>query len=141
MRLQRFLTYLVLHSSSLPPNSLISTSCHLYPLKAISWSLEAEINVDPKKPLGSRVTVSGPAQQRDPEIVDVTRTLSFTGNALQPPNANSSQMLIWWPANVSEEPRVIVKPLTSTPAVVKASQTYQHSNSRHALRLQSLYHF
>jgi len=140
-RLQRFLTYLVIHSADLPSSSPLSESRHLHTLKAVSWSVKATIDVDPSRPLGERVTFIGPARQHDPEIIDGNSVPSLTENALQPPNANSSQTLIWWPASVSDEPVVVVKPLTTTTSVVKAAQSYQHSYSRHALRLHSLYHF
>jgi len=140
-RLQRFLTYLVVHSANLPSSPLLSESCHLHVLKAVSWSVEVTINVDPMKPVGERVTFVGPARQCDPEVIDVTDAPSLTENAVQPPNANSSQTLIWWPADTNEEPVVIVKPLLPTPSIMKALQTYQHSHSQHALRLQSLYCF
>jgi len=140
-RLQRFLTYLVVHSADLPSSSPLSESHHLHTLKAVSWSVRITINVDPTKPLGERVTFIGPARQHDPEIIDGSSAPSLTENAVQPPNANSSQTLIWWPADVNEEPVVVVKPLTTTPSIVEAAQSYQHSHSRHALRLHSLYHF
>jgi len=107
----------------------------------VSWSVKIRINVDPTKPVGERVTFIGPARQHDPEIVDGPSAPSLTENALQPPNANSSQMLIWWPASANKEPVVVVKPLTTTPSIVEAAQSYQHSHSRHALRLHSLCHF
>jgi len=140
-RLQRFLTYLVMHSADVRSSVSLSESHHLHVLKAVSWSVEVVINVDPTKPSGERVTFIGPAQQHDPEIIDVSDAPCLTDNALQPPNANSSQMLIWWPASVNKEPVVVVKPLLATPSVAKAVETYQHSHSRHALRLQSLYCF
>jgi len=143
-RLQRFLSYLVTHSSDLQSSLQLSDSrrlCHLHVLQAISWSVEVTINVDPSKPLGQRVTFVGPARQRDPEIIDVTDAPSLTENALEPPNANSSQMLIWWPASENEEPVVVVKPSVTTPSIMKAVRTYLHSHSRHALRLRSLHHF
>jgi len=140
-RLQRFLTYLVIHSDNLSSRSALFESHCLHTLKAVSWSVKITINVDPTKPVGERVTFIGPLRQRDPEIIDGTSAPSLSENALQPPNANSSQTLIWWPANANEEPVVVVKPLTTTPSIAKAAQSYQHSQSRHALRLRSLYHF
>jgi len=135
-RNQRFITYLVMRH-----RFLLSEGHHLQVLKAVSWSFEVTITVDPTKPLGERVTFIGPAQQRDPEIIDVTDAPNLTENALCPPNANSSQMLVWWPASGNEEPVVVVKPQMTTPSVIKAMHTYQHSHSQHALRLRSLYHF
>jgi len=140
-RNQRFITYLVMHPTNLPLNSLLSAGRHLQVLKAVSWSVEVTINVDPTKPLGERVTFIGPARQRDPEIIDVSDAPKLTENALHPPNANSSQMLVWWPADGNEEPVVVVKPVMTTPSIVNAIHAYQHSHSRHALRLQSLYRF
>ena len=122
-------------------SSLLSESRRLRVLKAILWSVEVTINVDPTKPLGERVTFIGPARQHDAQIADVTDAPSLTENALQPPNANSSQMLVWWPANENEEPVVVMKPSVTTPSIIKAIQTYQHSRSRHASKLKSLFHF
>lgn len=140
-RCQRFLTYLVVHSANLPSSSQLSESRQLHVLKAVSWSVEVTVNVDPSKPLGERVTFIGPARQHDPEIIDAADAPSLAENALQPPNANSSQMLTWWSADVNEEPVIVVKPRMITPSITKAIETYQHSHSRHALRLQSLYRF
>ena len=140
-RNQRFLTYLVTLSADLPPNSLLSESHHLHVLKAVSWSVEVTINIDPTRPLGERLTFIGPARQRDPEIIDGTDAPNLTENALHPPNANNSQMLVWWPSCRNEEPVVVVRPVMTTPSIIKAMHSYQHSNSRHALRLQTLYRF
>jgi len=140
-RNQRFLTYLAMFSADLPPSSLLSESRHLHVLKAVSWSVEVTINVDPTRPVGERVTFIGPARQHDPEIIDGADAPNLTENALHPPNANSSQVLVWWPASGNEEPVVVVRPVMTTPSIIKAMHSYQHSNSRHALRLQSLYHF
>jgi len=140
-RLQRFLTYLVIYSADLPPNSRPAEMQRIHILKAISWSVNIVISVDSSRPLSERVTCIGPAQQTDPEIMDGSDAPSLTENALHPPNANSSQMLIWWPADVNSDPVVVVKPLTTTPSILEAARTYQHAHSRHALRLQSLYNF
>lgn len=140
-RLQRFLTYLVIHSADLPPSLPLAERHHLHTLKVVSWSVKITINIDPTKPVGERVTFIGPSRQHDPEIIDGPSAPSLTENALEPPNANSSQMLIWWPASADKEPVVVVKPLTTTPSIVQAAQSYQHARSRHALRLQSVYHF
>lgn len=142
-RNQQFITYLVVHSASVPPSSLpaLSEGRHLHVLKAISWSFDVTINIDPTRRLGERVTFIGPARQRDPRIIDVADAPKLAENALNPPNANSSQVLVWWPASENAEPVVVVKPLMTTPSIIKAMHTYQHSHSQHAARLQSLYHF
>jgi len=140
-RCQRFLTYLVMQSTNLPSSSLHHEGCHLRVLKAVSWSVEVNVSVDPSKPLGKRVTFIGPARQQDPEIIDAADAPSLTDNALRPPNANSSQMLTWWPADVNKNPTVVVKPRVTTLSVTRAIQTYQHAHSRHARRLHSLYCF
>lgn len=133
-----------MHSASEPPDSLPVLSeegCHLHVLKAISWSFEVTINVDPTQPIGERVTFISPARQRDPEIIDVADAPKLAENALSPPNANSSQVLVWWPASENAEPVVVVKPLMTTPSILKAMHIYQRSHSQQAARLQSLYHF
>jgi len=134
-RCQQFLTYLVVRSANLPSSSLLSDNHHLHVLKAISWSVRVTVNVDPSKPLGQRVTFVGPVRQCDPQILDVADAPSLTENALRPPNANSSQILIWWPAGVNEEPLLVVKPSVTTRSTVETVRTFQHPHTRHPLAL------
>ena len=93
-------------------------------LRVITWSMDVEIEVDPCRPLGQRSRVVGDGRpRREPYVLeDANNNDSVLKNyAMQPPNANSSQTLIWRPidggdgnSGNSGSPKVIVKPIKTT---------------------------
>ena len=102
-RKQRFLTHLVVKDIN---------TCKIHVLRTISWQMELNIEVNPTLPLGERSKVNPPYHQANPRVVH--HPPSIPSYALQSPNANSSQVLVWRPYDKSKEPRVVVPPLETT---------------------------
>ncbi|XP_067940708.1 protein FAM78B-like isoform X2 [Watersipora subatra] len=96
-RTQGFYTWLVAKS--------VDTN-QIYILKTIRWTMHLEISVDPSQPLGHRARLLGTGIQTQPSILNYN--VEIVPCALQPPNANSAQNLIWYPAMGSAPPAVIV---------------------------------
>lgn len=65
-------------------------------LKTIKWRMWLEIQVDPNKELGKRARLVSDPVPVQPEILK--HNLSIPECALYPPNANSSQYLVWRPS-------------------------------------------
>ena len=64
-------------------------------LKTVKWKMKLEIEVDPTKELGKRAKLISEPIQSQPEIIK--NNIDIPECALYPPNANSSQYLIWRP--------------------------------------------
>ena len=82
-------------------------------LKAVKWSMEVEIAVNPTSPLGSRARLLKPREVLKPALIEDTCGLGdlIESYALKPPNANGSQTLIWRPfPSTDQSPSVIVLP-------------------------------
>ncbi|KAF6021410.1 FAM78A [Bugula neritina] len=82
------------------------TQDHIYILKTIRWNMHLEIAVDPNKPLGQRARLLGSGIQNQPTALNYN--VEIARCALHPPNANSAQNLIWYPATGNMPPEIIV---------------------------------
>lgn len=134
-------------------------------LETISWSVDVQIDIDPSKPLGQRVKQISPARQRPPTLLKPVQVPALAENALRPPNANSSQALIWWPLSltsvvcrrplddadskdkhhhqqlttlVNRSPKVVVQSTSTVVTPDAAAQTYLNARSGHIERLMEL---
>ena len=92
-----------------------------------------DVQVEPTNPLGERAKVMGPVDQERPYVLDEASGVRLEKYALNPPNANNSQVLIWRPRN--GEPKVIVPPVQTTIDVNRylAATRDQFSKLRHLL--------
>ncbi|CAD5123372.1 unnamed protein product [Dimorphilus gyrociliatus] len=94
-RKQHFLTSLALR---------INSKIHV--IKTIAWHMEIEIDVNPEKRQASLV---GPYYQDQPELLK--EAVKISRSALNPPNANNCQTLIWRPFKPElGSPTIIVPP-------------------------------
>lgn len=100
-RSQKFFTYLAMKN--------LATN-EVYILRAITWSMDLTIGIDPTKPLGQRAWLVGPKDQQAPRLLDCRNQIPEY--ALRPPNANRSQTLIWRPK--FGEAKLVVPPLETT---------------------------
>jgi len=131
-------------------------------LKTVSWSVDVEIDVDPSQPLGCRVKTVGPGRQRQPTVIDPVEAPTLADNALRPPNANSSQTLVWWPSltaakrterdddeedggkclqsstRINRLPRVVIRSLSTAVKPDAAARTYLNGRSGHFELLQAM---
>ncbi|KAH9496917.1 Protein fam78a [Bulinus truncatus] len=64
-------------------------------MQTISWCMQLEIAIDPRRPLGERATLISNPVPRQPIILDYN--VPIPRCALTPPCANSAQMLVWHP--------------------------------------------
>jgi hypothetical protein len=85
-------------------------------LRTYKWRMKLDIGVDPQKELGQRARLLGGSYQKQPCLVP---NVSVPNCALYPPNANSSQVLVWRGANN-----------TAKPIVVVTSKTFNHHHDR-----------
>lgn len=83
-------------------------------LRAVSWSMELAIEVNPTLPLGRRAKLLGPFEQEQPKVLEDNASTShlLESYAMNPPNANNAQVLVWRPRTGS--PKVIVPPVQTT---------------------------
>lgn len=104
-RKQRFLTFLAL-------KDLTTNSYHI--MKTVAWSMELGIQVNPQNELGQRAKLLGPTEQEKPRVLDdkYTQSLRIEKYALNPPNANNSQVLVWRPR--FGEPSLVIAPIQTT---------------------------
>ena len=129
-------------------------------LKTVSWSVDVEIDIDPSKPLGRRVKTVGPGRQRQPTLIDPVDAPALADNALRPPNANSSQTLVWWPSSTAIErtdrdedtgncrqtpttrinrlPKVVIRSVSTAVTPDAAARTYLNVLSGHVELLQAM---
>ena len=105
-RSQKFFTFLAM-------KNLATQEVHI--LRAVTWSMDLTIGVNPDRPLGQRAWLVGPEEQSPPRLVEAN--IPIPQYALQPPNANRSQTLIWRPRR--GEPKLVVPPLESTIDIAK----------------------
>ena len=80
-------------------------------MKTVSWGMKLNISVNPQNQLGHRSKLEPPYEQEMPQVLDknVVRLESY---ALNPPNANSCQVLVWRPHNGT--PSMVVPPRQTT---------------------------
>lgn len=120
-RKQKFFTFLAVRhiDRDAPKNTLIVRKHDIRVLHAVEWTMEVDIGVDPALPLGYRVKSVGPRMQEEVAILDAENYSLLRAYALEPPNANNSQVLIWRPFSISaaHKPSIIVKPVHSTIAI------------------------
>lgn len=93
-------------------------------LKTIEWSMELNIDVHPEKGLGQRAQLRAPVEQDQPTILQ-HNNVRLEPYALNPPNANNAQTLIWRPND--GPPKIIVPPVETTMDMERylvATQTY-----------------
>ena len=83
------------------------TTFKAYILKTIQWNMKLEINIDPRKALGSRAKVSKHFVPNQPTVLE--HNIPIPRCSLMPPNANSAQMLVWRPS--TGEPLCIIPPV------------------------------
>lgn len=102
-RKQRFYTFLALRD--------LTTNVYQI-LKTVAWMMELAIQVEPSNPLGERSKVLGPAEQERPYVLDDASGVRLEKYALNPPNANNSQVLVWRPR--TGDAKVIVPPVQTT---------------------------
>ena len=97
------------------------------------------VQVEPSNPLGERAKVLGPFDQERPYVLDEASGVRLEKYALNPPNANNSQVLIWRPRN--GEHKVIVPPVQTTVDVNRylAATRDQYSKLRHTLHATAYY--
>jgi len=97
------------------------------------------MQVEPSNSLGERAKVLGPVEQERPYVLDEASGVRLEKYALNPPNANNSQVLIWRPRN--GDPKVIVPPVQTTIDVNRylAATRDQYSKLRHLLHSTSHY--
>ena len=91
------------------------------------------VQVEPSNALGERARVLGPVEQERPYVLDESSAVRLEKYALNPPNANNSQVLVWRPRN--GDPKVIVPPVQTTIDVNRylAATRDQFSKLRHLL--------
>jgi hypothetical protein len=82
-RKQRFYTFLALRD--------LTTNVYQI-LKTVAWMMELSIQVEPSNPLGERARVLGPIDQEKPRVFDDNTGIRLETYALNPPNANNSQV-------------------------------------------------
>ncbi|ESO07866.1 hypothetical protein HELRODRAFT_75099 [Helobdella robusta] len=102
-RKQRFYTFLALKDVNTDTYQIIRT---------LTWSMELAIDVNPKNPLGKRAKLLGPFEQESPKVVPEHLTPPLKSYALNPPNANSCQVLVWRPKYGDTE--LVVPPVQTT---------------------------
>jgi len=96
-RNQKFLTWLV---------ALDVKNGYFVVLKTFKWRMKVEIAINPTRPLGQRAKlVSNPVPQQPEELKNNSQ---IPNCALYPTNANSTQLLVWYPR--LGEPIVVVAP-------------------------------
>ncbi len=95
----------------------------IYIYRTVAWSMELNIKVEPEKPVGERAQLMGPLEQETPKILK--KNIQLPLNALRPPNANRSQVLVWRP--LVGETRIVVQPLETT---VNMSRYLNSTSSR-----------
>lgn len=101
-RKQRFFTFVVIKDLS---------TLQYHVLKTIEWSMELNIEVHPERPLGKRAQLLPPIEQEQPTVLE-HNSVKLEPYALNPPNANNAQTLIWRP--IEGAPRIIVPPVETT---------------------------
>lgn len=102
-RHQRFTTWLVARND---------TSGEITLLRTVRWRMRLRIDVDPQQPLGQRAQLLEPLLQEQPQVLP--RNEPIPANALDKPNANDAQMLMWRPSNA--QPLMVIPPrYTPTP--------------------------
>lgn len=94
---QRFTTWLV---------AMKEASGEMVLLRTIRWRMQLSIKVDPKKPLGKRAVLVEPLIQEEPQVLVKNEPIPL--NALDMPNANDAQVLIWQPRD--GRPIVVIPP-------------------------------
>ncbi|KAA0716336.1 Protein FAM78A [Triplophysa tibetana] len=94
---QHFTTWLV---------AMKEASGEMVLLRTIRWRMQLSIKVDPKKPLGQRAVLVEPLIQEEPQVLVKNEPIPL--NALDKPNANDAQVLIWQPRN--GRPIVVIPP-------------------------------
>ena len=96
-RNQKFLTWLV---------ALDVKNGFFVVLKTFKWRMKVEIEINPSKPLGQRAKLVSSPKQKQPE--EQSCNFKIPSCALYPSNANSSQVLVWYPKY--KKPVVVVAP-------------------------------
>ncbi|KAL2092334.1 hypothetical protein ACEWY4_012132 [Coilia grayii] len=100
---QRFTTWLVARNEGSGEVTLLRT---------LRWRMRVRIDVDPCQPLGQRAQLLEPLLQEQPQVLPKNEPIPL--NALDKPNANDAQMLIWRPS--SAQPIMVIPPkYTPTP--------------------------
>lgn len=96
-RHQKFLTWLVAFDVK---------NGYFVVLKTFKWRMKVEIDVNPLRPLGKRARlISNPVPKQPEELKNNSK---IPNCALLPANANSTQLLVWYPRN--DEPLIVVPP-------------------------------
>lgn len=117
-RKQKFFTFLAVREidRDAPKNTLNCRKNDIRVLHAVEWTMEVDISADPSLPIGYRVKSVAPKTQEEVAILDAENSSLLKAYALEPPNANNSQALIWRPFSNSaaHKPSIVVKPLHST---------------------------
>lgn len=99
VRQQKFNTWLIARNLN---------SNDIYPLRTLSWEVNVNIQINANKPKGSRAVLMDP--KRQPKPYALKHVLSIPNEALQPPDANRAQMLIWRPFDSTQNIAIVVPP-------------------------------
>ncbi|XP_012696422.2 protein FAM78A-like [Clupea harengus] len=94
---QRFTTWLVARNEASGETTLLRT---------VRWRMRLRIDVDPQRPLGQRARLLEPLLQDEPQVL--AKNELIPANALDQPNANDAQMLMWRPSNT--QPIMVIPP-------------------------------
>jgi hypothetical protein len=98
-REQKFLTWLV---------AMEVVRGEFFVLKTYRWGMHVEIAVDPSKKLGQRARVVSEQCPRQPYLLK--KNVRVPSCALYPSNANSSQILVWYPRSQKSRRQLILGP-------------------------------